>query len=73
MASGPRSELEPGVRVAALGADGGLVAGLRSIQPTAAETVKSQLLALGIEKSVIPPIIVNPDSKKKDEDQQAIE
>jgi hypothetical protein len=59
--------------MAALGTGRRVRTGLFRVEVIAADAVEADLPALGIIKSPVPAIIINPEHDKRPEDQQAIE
>ena len=66
-------ETQAGVGMAAPGAGRGPGFRLRGVELPAADAVKRQLPALGIEERLIAAVVVDPDPKEESEDEEAID
>ena len=67
------SELQPRVRVAALGTRGDRGAGPFGVKVVAADAMKGDLAALGVVERAVAPIVIEPQETKETQHQQAVE
>ena len=70
---GKRSEFQPSVRMAALGARGGVGVGLLGVELVAPDAVEGNLAALGIVDRPVPAVVIDPEAAEPAQHQQAVE
>ena len=67
------SEFQANISMTATGALGGFGAGFLNVKMITADTVETDLPALGIIQRPVPAIIINPQRRKQPKDQESIE